>query len=166
MAYASTADLYLSHHGWLVSWLRGRVRCQDKACDLVQDLFCKLLERPPVTAIEKPRAFLATSAIRLLIDQKRRLAIEQAYVQALAILRDDDTAATPLQVCEAVEALTAIARMLETLAEKPRRAFLMNRLDGLGHAEIGERLGVSSSTVKQYVAAALVHCHGVLHPPE
>lgn len=166
MSHANTVDLYLSHQGWLLSWLRGRVRCQDKASDLVQDLFCKLLERPPVAAIDKPRAFLATSAIRLLIDQKRRLAVEQAYGQALAILQSEETAVTPLQIYEAVEALTAIARMLESLAEKPRTAFLLSRLDGLGHAEIASRLGVSCSMVKQYIAAALVHCYGVLHTPE
>lgn len=164
MSHACTAELYLSHHGWLLSWLRGRVRCQERAGDLVQDLFCKLLERPPA-AIEKPRAFLATSAIRLLIDQTRRMAIEQAYLQALATLRQEEAAVTPLQVCEAVETLSAIARMLESLAEKPRRAFLMSRLEGLGHAEIAARLGVSTSMVKQYVAAALVHCHAALHPP-
>ncbi|WP_159999277.1 sigma-70 family RNA polymerase sigma factor [Roseomonas sp. 18066] len=165
-APSGTAELYAQHQGWLVSWLRGRLRGRpqgaDRAADLVQDLFCKLLERPPA-AIEKPRAFLAASAIRLLIDQQRRLAVEQAYLRALAVIREQEMEASPAQHCEAVEALTAIAAMLQGLAERPRRAFLMSRLDGLSHAEIAAELGVSASMVKQYVAAALLHCYAAVH---
>jgi len=164
MSQSFALDLYADHSHWLLAWLRGRVRCHERAADLVQDLFCKLLERPP-GPLEKPRSFLATSAIRLLIDQQRRLAIEQAYLAALALLRDEDASASPQQVYEAVEALTAIATMLEGLAERPRRAFLLSRLDGLSHGEIAALLGVSVSMVKQYVAAALVHCYAVVFRP-
>lgn len=163
MPHARARTLYSDHHGWLVSWLRGRVRCQDRASDLAQDLFCKLLERPPAQEIERPRAYLATSAIRLLIDQRRRIAVEQAYLSALAVIHAEEAAATPQQVFEAVETLTAIAAMLDGLAEKPRRAFLLSRLDGLSHAEIADELGVSASMVKQYVAAALLHCYATVH---
>jgi len=163
MPHARARALYSDHHGWLVSWLRSRVRCQDRASDLAQDLFCKLLERPPAVEIERPRAYLATSAIRLLIDQRRRMAVEQAYLSTLAVIHAEDAAATPHQVFEAVETLTAIAAMLDGLAERPRRAFLLSRLDGLGHVEIAAELGVSASMVKQYVAAALLHCYAAVY---
>ncbi|MDT8330867.1 sigma-70 family RNA polymerase sigma factor [Roseomonas gilardii] len=157
-------NLYADYRGWLVSWLGKRLRCNDKASDIVQDLFCRLVERPP-SAIGKPRAFLATSAIRLLIDQRRRSAVEQVYLEALAVAEQRNSAASPLETYEAVETLTAIACMLEGMAERPRRAFLLNRLEGLGYAEIAAELGVSTSMVKQYMASALVHCYSIAYPP-
>ena len=156
--------LYVEHHHWLTGWLRARLRSHERASDLAQELFCRLLERPVSAEIERPRAFLATSAKRLLIDQNRRLAVEKAYLSALASLQDQH-APSAEAAFEAVEALTAIARMLEGLAERPRRAFLMSRLDGASHAEIAEALGVSASMVKQYVARALVHCYRIAFPP-
>ncbi|MCQ4160514.1 sigma-70 family RNA polymerase sigma factor [Roseomonas sp. GC11] len=156
-------DLYNDHAGWLVAWLRSRVRCHERAADLAQDLFCKILERPPGEGLQSPRAYLATAAIRLLIDQQRRLALEKAYLSALTALQEREMAASPHQICEAVEALTLIARMLDGLPDRPRRAFLLSRLDGLGHAEIADLLGVSTSMVRKYVATALVHCYAVVH---
>jgi len=81
-------------------------------------------------------------------------------------LQGDDPASadTPEQIMQAVQALDAISRMLDGLAAKPRRAFLLSRLDGLGHAEIAAELGVSASMVKQYLASALGHCYRVLYP--
>lgn len=47
---------------------------------------------------------------------------------------------------------------LAGLAERPRRAFLLARLSGLGYAEIGQQLGVSERMVKKYMAQAMLHC--------
>ncbi|MHB0705956.1 sigma-70 family RNA polymerase sigma factor [Roseomonas mucosa] len=167
MQSSNTGDLcehlYTDYRGWLISWLGKRLRCNDKASDIVQDLFCRLVERPPLV-VGKPRAFLATSAIRLLIDQRRRLAVELAYLEAIAITEQKGGAPSPLEAYEAVETLTAIARMLEGMAERPRRAFLLNRLEGLGYAEIAAELGVSTSMVKQYMAHALTHCYSIAYP--
>lgn len=59
---------------------------------------------------------------------------------------------------QALQLLHAIADMLAGLAERPRRAFLLARLSGLGYAEIGQQLGVSERMVKKYMAQAMLHC--------
>lgn len=53
--------------------------------------------------------------------------------------------------------------MLAGLPAKARDAFLLSRLDGLTYSEIATRLNVSSSTVKNYISSALVHCYHSLH---
>ena len=58
-----------------------------------------------------------------------------------------------------LEALFAIDRALDGLSVKARTAFLYSQLDGLTYAEIGERLGVSASMVRQYMAKALACCY-------
>ncbi|MCW3937997.1 sigma factor-like helix-turn-helix DNA-binding protein, partial [Pseudomonas aeruginosa] len=44
-----------------------------------------------------------------------------------------------------------------------RSAFLYSRLDGMPHAEIAERLGVSVPRVRQYLAQGLRQCYIALY---
>ena len=57
-----------------------------------------------------------------------------------------------------VETLAKIDEMLDGLPERVRSAFLWCQLEGLSHAEIASRLSVSVSSVRQYIAKALLHC--------
>jgi RNA polymerase sigma-70 factor (ECF subfamily) len=57
-----------------------------------------------------------------------------------------------------VESLVRIDAMLDGLPSKARSAFLLSRLDGLGYAEIAQRLDVSLSSVEKYMATAIRHC--------
>jgi RNA polymerase sigma-70 factor (ECF subfamily) len=45
------------------------------------------------------------------------------------------------------------------LSSKSRAAYLWSRLDGTPHAEIAQRLGVSVSRVRQYLATAARRCY-------
>jgi RNA polymerase sigma-70 factor (ECF subfamily) len=62
-----------------------------------------------------------------------------------------------------LEDLKAIDRLLGKLSSKARTAFLYNRLDGLGHAEIADRLGVSVPRVRQYLAQGIRQCYIALY---
>jgi RNA polymerase sigma-70 factor (ECF subfamily) len=62
-----------------------------------------------------------------------------------------------------LEDLKNIDRLLGKLSSKARAAFLYNRLDGLGHAEIAERLGVSVPRVRQYLAQGMRQCYIALY---
>ncbi|MEZ1376866.1 sigma-70 family RNA polymerase sigma factor, partial [Enterobacter hormaechei] len=62
-----------------------------------------------------------------------------------------------------LEDLREIDRLLGTLSLKARRAFLYSRLDGMPHAEIAERLGVSVPRVRQYLAQGLRQCYIALY---
>lgn len=51
-----------------------------------------------------------------------------------------------------------LQQALDELPVNCRQALLLNRLEGLGHAAIAERLGVSVSMVSKYIMSALLHC--------
>ena len=57
-----------------------------------------------------------------------------------------------------LEALQQLDCMLTGLGSKVREAFLLSQLQGLRYSEIAERLGVSVSMVKKYMAKATEHC--------
>lgn len=160
--------LYAEHHPWLQDWLRGRLGCAHDAADLAQDTFTRLLQAlargslPDPQLLRQPRAFLATTARRLLIDEVRRREIERACLDALTHARAQEASVpSPEHVLVVAQQLCALAVLLDGLSDKARAAFLMYRLDGLRQAEIAEELGVSVSRVKQYVAQAMVHCDAV-----
>lgn len=156
-------DLYIDHQGWLFGWLRKKLRCPSDAADLTQDTFVRVMQCDELAQLREPRAFLTTTAGRLLIDHLRRRKLEQSYLAALALHSPDASAPSAEDHHAALETLNALATMLETLPPKPRKAFLLYRLEGLPHAEIAARLGVSVSMIKQYLASVLMQCYRVLH---
>lgn len=56
------------------------------------------------------------------------------------------------------QALMEIDQVLSALGDKPRRAFLLAQIHGLGYAAIGAELGVSERMIKKYMAQAMLHC--------
>ena len=153
--------LYLSHHAWLRGWLWRRLGCPERAADFAHETFFRVLTRPGTETLEQPRAFLTCIATHLLIDDSRRARIERAWRETQAAVGQVAVPSTE-QVVEFIDALERIARLLEGLGERPRKALLMYRLDGMSQADIAAELGVSVSMVKKYVAQGLVHCHRAL----
>lgn len=155
-------SLYRDHRPWLLAWLRRNVACPHRAEDLSQDTFTRLLGRPITPAVHEPRAFLLTVAKGLLFDHFRRVALEHAYLDDIATLPEGEQPSPETQHL-ILEDLKAIDHHLGKLSSKARTAFVLNRLDGLGHAAIAEQLGVSVPRVRQYLAQALRQCYIALY---
>lgn len=154
--------LYRDHRSWLLAWLQRSMACRQRAEDLSQDTFVRLLGRDRLETPREPRAFLAAVAKGLMFDHFRRTALEQAYLAELALLPEAEHPSPETQHL-ILEDLKAIDRLLGKLSSKARAAFLYNRLDDMGHAEIAERLGVSVSRVRQYIAQGLRQCYVALY---
>lgn len=152
--------LYADHHGWLQGWLRRRLGDAHHAADVAQDTFVRILaSRDALLGVQEPRAYLVTTARRLLIDRSRRQAVEQAYLDELALRAQDLPGhPSPEDVLMAVQALEQIGAALDGLAPRAREAFLRHYLEEQTHAAIAEALGVSSRMVRKYLAQALLHC--------
>ncbi|MDO7896457.1 RNA polymerase sigma factor [Pseudomonas citrulli] len=154
--------LYRDHRGWLLAWLRRNVACAQRAEDLSQDTFVRLLGREQLVTPREPRAFLVAIAKGLLFDHFRRAALEQAYLTELMLIPESEQPSVEQQQM-ILDDLKHIDRLLGQLSSKARAAFLYNRLDGLGHAEIAQRLGVSVPRVRQYLAQGIRQCYIALY---
>lgn len=154
------SDLYCEHHGWLFGWLRRKLGCAQNAADLTQDTFARILNaRETVATLREPRAFLSTTARRLIIDQARRKQIENAYLQELALTAEAlEGFQSPEQILTTLEALEQIAFILEGMHDKVRQAFVLYYLDGLTQTEIARQLALSDRTVRKYLIQAMLHC--------
>lgn len=156
--------LYSDHHGWLLGWLRRKLGCPHQAADLTHDTFTRLLGFGKLPALYEPRAYLLVTANRLLINDYHRRRVEEETLRTVAILQESDAGSNTVEIAAARQLLAQVIWLLtEEIEEKPRQAFLLARLDGLSYREIAERLQVSESSVKQYLARTLVHCHSRLY---
>src|SRR5690606_15064041 len=131
--------LYQSHNGWLNTWLRARLGNSSDAADLAQDTFMRVLAARNVEAIREPRTYLSSIARALMIDRFRRRAVEQAYLDALA-LRPEPLDISPETRLLILETLAAVDAMLDGLGERTRTVFLAVQLEGLSYVATAQRL--------------------------
>lgn len=150
-------DLYQHHHGWLQGWLRRRLGNAFVAADLAQDTFVSVLSTGRAIEIREPRPFLVTVARRLMAHHHRRHLLETSYLALLAAL-PGELAPSPEESLQSIQALQQVDRALDGLPSKVREAFLLAHLESLSYAAIAERLGVSTSSVKQYLTRANQQC--------
>lgn len=154
-------NLYREHNSWLKTWLRRRLGCSEIAADLAHDTFVRLIrqKREPlyVNDLREPRTYLARVARRLMIDRHRRQVVENAYLEMLT--QQPELAVISAEESSIVlETLIAIDSMLNELKPLVKETFLLSRFDGLTYSEIGNKLGISHSTVRKYMLIALQAC--------
>jgi len=155
-------SLYSDHHGWLRAWLWRRLGCSHSAADLAQDTFVRVLLRPQVLpSLREPRAYLTTLAKGVVSEHWRRKALEQAWLDALALL-PEPLAMSPEDRLQLLQTLDEIDAMLDGMAAKAREAFVLSQLEGLTYAQIAERLQLSERTVKRYMAQGFERCLAVV----
>ncbi|WP_433885370.1 sigma-70 family RNA polymerase sigma factor [Pseudomonas vranovensis] len=155
--HAALHALYSEHNGWLKNWLRTRLGNAADAADLAQDTFIRVLNARNADTIREPRSYLGAIAHALMIDKFRRKALEQAYLDELA-LRPERVAESPESRLLILETLLAVDQMLDGLGERTRSIFLAVQLEGLSYVATAERLGVSVTTVKKHLIRAMTHC--------
>lgn len=148
---------YQSHHAWLVGWLKRRLGCIHHAHDLAHDTFLRVLTKSiTLSSLQEPRAFLRTIAQGLVIDQFRRQALEQAYLQAL-MHAPEALAPSPEEYLAMIDILMQLDRLFHGLKPAVRHAFLLSRLEGMTYPEIAIAMKVSLRTVETNMAIALRH---------
>jgi len=154
--------LYRTHHSWLNTWLQRRVGFHAHAADLAQDTFVRLLKARHAHPLKQPRAYLSSIARGLMIDQFRRRALEQAYLESLAHLPAAH-APSEEQRWMILDTLQRLDRLLMQLKPRVRQVFLHAQLDDMSCPKIAEQLGVSRATVERDLAKAMGVCYRLRH---
>ncbi|WP_374979453.1 sigma-70 family RNA polymerase sigma factor [Pseudomonas solani] len=154
--------LYKDHHGWLQGWLRRRLGDRERAADIAQDTFLRLLVTRRLPGSGEGRSYLAQIARNLVIDQWRRQRIEQAYLDSLAMLPEPEPPSLETRAM-VIETLLQIDAMLDSMPAKVREAFMLSQFEGLTYPQIAERLQVSVSSVQKYMIRAIQACYQVLY---
>ncbi|AEG02655.1 RNA polymerase sigma factor [Methylomonas methanica] len=138
-------------------------RAGNAAEDLVQEAYIRLLQHPDPESIKNVRAFLFRTTSNLSIDLHRRQMLEARYQADSTADIDMEPAAIAVtspapetHISHQLE-LDLLRDMLQELPELTRYAFVLNRIEGLSHAEIAKRLGMSVRNSERHLAIALRH---------
>ena len=152
--------IYLHTRPRLQQFFHRRLRCPDTASDLVQDVYLRLpkLEPSPCTS-QEVRNWLFRVAANLTVDhvrgeQRRAGLLEEFYGGETEI----GETATPEQAALASEQVLQLQAALSELPGRCAEILYLSRIEGLTHAQIAARLGISKSLVEKQVARALDHC--------
>ena len=152
---------YLRKRADLVRFFTLRTGSGAAAEDIVQDLYVKLVEIEAPADLRSAEAFLYRMGSNLMLDRakasRRAAARDDAWGQAAGGDGPEPIAQEP-PADEAVAARQRLRRLLAALDGLPPQvaaAFRLHKFDGLGHAEVAARMGVSRSSVEKYIMTAL-----------
>ncbi len=161
MSAQLSEQLYLDHHDWLNAWLCKRLGCSCDAEDLTHDTYLRIVVSGRMPSQSQSRAYLIQVAKGLVIDLRRRRALERAYLDSLAALPEAHAPSTERQAL-VLETILQIDRALDRLPVRAREAFLLSQFDGLTYGAIAKRLRVSVGSVRKYMLKAAMACLTIL----
>jgi RNA polymerase sigma factor (sigma-70 family) len=145
-----------------------RLKDREAAADLVQDGFIRCLtwqrSRTVPTSMSDARKVLWRIVGNLTIDFVRRKRVRHVPLPLDAALQIADPYPTQDRFIEGRQAYRLVKMVLDESPPQQRAALLLNRVGGLTHIEVAERLGVSPNTVCNYIVAMIDRCFVRLAP--
>jgi RNA polymerase sigma-70 factor (ECF subfamily) len=154
---------YMQRRGELLGYFGMRLRSEQAALDLVQDIYLKIANRP-AEEIRNPVAYLYRLGTNLMLDRLKQQRRDRRRVEAW---RDVHANSEGLEVAseepradDAAAAREHLSRIIEAVKDLPppvREAFRLHKLEGLSHAQTAAAMGVSRSSVEKYLMASLKH---------
>ncbi|SMH31000.1 RNA polymerase sigma factor [Azospirillum agricola] len=154
--------VFVGHRGALVRLLARMVGSVATAEDLAQEAYLKVRAAECGRPVDHLVPFLFQTARNLAFDHLRRERRHAAVMVQDLTAEGMEEVAAPLPSPETEvgdrQRLLRMETALAALSERQRRILLLNRMEGLSHAQIAERLDVSVSTVQKDLKTALLAC--------
>jgi RNA polymerase sigma factor (sigma-70 family) len=148
-------ELYSRYHGRITAYVRGMVRDQGRAEDIMQEVFISALRRLRET--DRPIAFkpwVYEIAKNACIDEHRRnQRAREVPFGAEEELPGPDVALRavnppPEEVLEGKQRLDALRGALGGLSDSHHKVLVMREFEGLSYGEIGDRLEMTRPMVE------------------
>jgi RNA polymerase sigma factor (sigma-70 family) len=133
------------------------IGCRDKAQDVVQEAYARVLASKQSGNESALGALLYTTAKNIVIDQYRQNKSRQYdnyELLELAASRADE----PEHRAAGRQSMNHLLELIDTLPPRSKEAFVLYKFDGLSHAEIAKQMGISINMVEKHIINAMVSC--------
>lgn len=139
------------------------VKQVELAEDIAQDVFVKLWDkREKLEGVANLKSYLFLMARNAAIDHLRRKTLVPENIDYL-ITYFQDRSPSPQQAIEYKELREILDDAINQLPPKLKEVFLWSRHEGLSHADIAERKGISVVSSKTYIVRSLKFIREYLH---
>jgi RNA polymerase sigma-70 factor (ECF subfamily) len=151
------ASLALRYKRAVHAYFLRRVADRAEADDLTQDVYAALARRVDGAAVENLEGYVFRVATNLLRDRARRKRTQPAvestgFADPFAKLIDD---ISPERHVIGRDDYQRFMRALETLPERPRTVFVLNRFEEMSGREIAALLGLSQRQIEKDISRVL-----------
>lgn len=152
-------SLFEQHSRRLVKFATKRLRDQEIANEIVQDVYVRVLKAGSAGEETEDVKVLYTSVRNAVTDHHRSNQFRrQAMESVLPCQIQEIETNSPEDHLEANQALSALDRALMSLRPQAREIFILHRVKGVKNAEIAKRYGISVSAVEKQLARVMRHC--------
>lgn len=142
------------YHRVLYIYVLGYCKKADEAEELVQEAFVTLfLNRSKFKSADGIYPFLFTTIKRLMISSFRKKVVRMKYNEYLKQHWREDCGQTENQL-KLTELSGVLETVIETLPERQKEIYTLNKFEDLSYQDIADLLGVSKNTVKNHLIAA------------
>ena len=159
------ARMFVKYGAEIQGYIARRIRSQEDARDLTQEVFARLIRSRHADGCESPSALLYEIATNLIIDRSRRR--KSHRVDRHRPYDDEETegiGADPSCVLDSERRLREVEAIILSLPDRCREVFVLSRFECLSYAEIAVRLGISVAMVQKHISKALLRLRqGVTH---
>lgn len=150
---------FLESNTFLKKFLSSFLRVQQDVEDVAQEAWLRAYICEQRESIEQPMPFLFRVAKNLALTRLSRKSRRITdYIEEAGASVVMETAAGTDEELEAQECLGLYCEAIASLPEKCRQVFLLRKVHGLAHKEIGERMNLSISSVEKYLRQGILAC--------
>lgn len=146
----------------LYRYLLRKLRNAENAEDLTQEVYLRLLRTPDRQQVRNPQAYVFGVAFHVLYEFRLSEAQNpiswDSELAAKAGEQWSDEAVSPEAIHERQAKEQWLRRVVARLSPMQEAVLLMAKRQGLSHAEIAAKLGISVGTVRKHLARAISQC--------
>lgn len=152
----SFEQIFRTHFNSLCIFARKYIKDTDVCKEIVQNVFVLIWEKRATIDLQKNIKSYLFSAVysRCMNHIRDHKKFDGNATEHIEVLNKKDDQDIEQQMHEA-DLNSRIQQAIESLPEKCREVFQLNRMEGLKYKEIAEKLGISIKTVENQVSKAL-----------
>lgn len=148
-------EIYHRFKGILYAHAYRMLGDREEVRDLLQEVFVALWSKRQELQIKNVSAYLYSSIRNRIIDRVSRQRSRNKYLESMSFYAEHHSYQVPDRILYEKELRAMIEAEVNALPERMRLVFQMSRKEHLSHKEIGEKLGISETTVRKQVNNAL-----------
>ena len=145
----------LKYYNELLFFAQRLMGDREKAKDVVQEAYSRVLETSKKQEINNERAYLYRTAKNLVVDEaiKNQKISDAVYEESIHLSPKSEQ---PEEILIKQNQEEILMQIVQSLPKRSSQAFILHTVDGYSRKEIGDIMGISSNAVEKLIKRATI----------